>query len=165
MYFDYVYALNCLHDMILSFEFGGFTNKTPPPFQKPNMYWWVLFLVKLPRILGAYFDMIVRQKSIFECQRLLHAHLFSFGYPYWWFILTYVSSGVSHYPYVLPHNFYYFSVMGYVWFVTRHVWSLLRSMLYIIESSNLSSTNIIWLEMFFMSYLGVIGFPLRNKHW
>nr|GEW30159.1 putative reverse transcriptase domain-containing protein [Tanacetum cinerariifolium] len=41
---DYVSALACLRDTILSFDFSCFTNKDPPLF-KPNRHWILLFFV------------------------------------------------------------------------------------------------------------------------
>ncbi|GKF82551.1 hypothetical protein Tco_0244207, partial [Tanacetum coccineum] len=72
---DYVSALACLRDMILSFDFSGFTNKGTVPSKAQKTLTNVLFR-EMVKDMEVYFDMTMRQKAVFECLCEPHAQDF-----------------------------------------------------------------------------------------
>ncbi|GJZ88958.1 putative reverse transcriptase domain-containing protein [Tanacetum coccineum] len=77
---DYVFALACLHDMIPSFNFSGFTNKDIVPFKAQQTLANVLFS-KMVKDMEVHFDMTMRQNAVFECLRAPHARDFLLAIP------------------------------------------------------------------------------------
>nr|GEY02942.1 hypothetical protein [Tanacetum cinerariifolium] len=87
---DYGYALDRVRMSLPDFDLSGFSNKdTAPP--EPRMFW------RVPKSLGASFDLSPRQKAVVECLRAPHAQNFLTVIP----IETgptYVGSRVPDYP-------------------------------------------------------------------
>ncbi|GJU04502.1 hypothetical protein Tco_1120932 [Tanacetum coccineum] len=64
---DYASALSCLRDTIPSFDFNVFTNKDTAPTLASALF------SEMVKDMEVRFDMIVRQKAVFECLRAPHA--------------------------------------------------------------------------------------------
>ena len=77
---DYVCALDCLRDMIPSFDFSGFTNKDTAP-SKPQQTLASALFSEMVKDMEAHFDMTMRQKAVFECLRAPHAQDFLLAIP------------------------------------------------------------------------------------
>nr|GEV42444.1 putative reverse transcriptase domain-containing protein [Tanacetum cinerariifolium] len=72
---DYVSALACLRDTILSFDVSGFTNKDTVP-SKAQQTMVNVFFSKMIKDMKVHFDMTMRQKTVIKCLRAPHAHDF-----------------------------------------------------------------------------------------
>ncbi|GJU13398.1 hypothetical protein Tco_1135794 [Tanacetum coccineum] len=72
---DYASALACLRDTIPSFDFNIFTNKDTAPSKAQQILASALSS-EMIKDMEVRFDMIVRQKAVFECLRAPHAHDF-----------------------------------------------------------------------------------------
>ncbi|GJV62960.1 hypothetical protein Tco_1473788 [Tanacetum coccineum] len=77
---DYVSALACLRDTIPSFNFSCFTNKDIAPSKSQQTLVSALFS-KMVKDIEVHFDMIVRQKAVFECLCAPHAQDFLLAIP------------------------------------------------------------------------------------
>nr|GEU99938.1 auxilin-like protein [Tanacetum cinerariifolium] len=72
---DYVSALACLRDIILSFDFNDFTIKDTAPSKAQQTLAIILFSEMVSDI-EVHFDMTMRQKAVFECLRAPHTQDF-----------------------------------------------------------------------------------------
>ncbi|GKC35258.1 hypothetical protein Tco_1047642 [Tanacetum coccineum] len=77
---DYASALACLRDTIPSFDFNVFTNKDTTPSKAQQTLASALFS-EMVKDMKVRFDMIVRQKAVFECLRPPHAQDFLLAIP------------------------------------------------------------------------------------
>ncbi|GJV24580.1 putative reverse transcriptase domain-containing protein [Tanacetum coccineum] len=77
---DYVFALACLRDTILIFNFSGFTKKDTAPSKAQQTLANVLFS-EMVKDMEIHFDMTIRQKAVFECLRASHAQDFLLVIP------------------------------------------------------------------------------------
>ncbi|GJZ91147.1 putative reverse transcriptase domain-containing protein [Tanacetum coccineum] len=108
----------------------------------------------------AHFDMTVRHKAVFECLRSPHAQDFLLAIP-----IDRFGQHISlvEYRIILKYRLMIslFSVDA-ICPVCRHVWIPLGIMRFIVKSSQVSSNDTIWLETFFLKYVGMPGSPPRD---